>query len=238
MWARTLSFTVWIFLSIRATCPPAPLMSTSTPMRFKSPVIFPIAPSPSLIISLVTKFRDANVDMKPRIPSLMILADLEPWMESRVSNDTAIMRSNGVAKPMREGMPSTYIMSTDRICSCWISRFVISISATLVACFLDFPFKDAMSGPHMSFAILKSVAVWSESGPRTLDEGFLGRRTVGVEKGKRCWEERVVLICYSWIGEVMYTIRVFTSYRELEPKLESGRTEPIVPSEPRHIVST
>ena len=35
----------------------------------------------------------------------------------------------------------------------------------------------------------------------------------------------------------MYTIRVFTSYRELEPKLESGRTEPIVPSEPRHIVS-
>ena len=36
----------------------------------------------------------------------------------------------------------------------------------------------------------------------------------------------------------MYTIRVFTSYRELEPKLESGRTEPIVPSEPRQIVST
>ena len=36
----------------------------------------------------------------------------------------------------------------------------------------------------------------------------------------------------------MCTIKVFTSYRELEPKLESGRTEPIVPSEPRHIVST
>ena len=47
-----------------------------------------------------------------------------------------------------------------------------------------------------------------------------------------------MLISYSRIDEVMYTLRVLTSYRELEPKLESGRTEPIVPSEPRHIVST
>ena len=39
--------------------------------------------------------------------------------------------------------------------------------------------------------------LWPKSGPRTLDEGFLGRRTVGVEQGERCWEERVVLISYS-----------------------------------------
>ena len=39
--------------------------------------------------------------------------------------------------------------------------------------------------------------LWSKSGPRTLDEGFFGRRTVDVEQGERCWEERVVLISYS-----------------------------------------
>ena len=36
----------------------------------------------------------------------------------------------------------------------------------------------------------------------------------------------------------MCTLRVYISYVELGPKLESGRKEPIVPSEPRHIVST
>ena len=36
----------------------------------------------------------------------------------------------------------------------------------------------------------------------------------------------------------MCTLRVHISYVELGPKLESGRNEPIVPSEPRHIVST
>ena len=36
----------------------------------------------------------------------------------------------------------------------------------------------------------------------------------------------------------MCTLRVHVSYVELGSKLESGRNEPIVPSEPRHIVST
>ena len=83
--------------------------------------------------------------MNPKIPSLMILVDLEPCVESRRSNDTAIVRSNGVARPSSEGTSSTYMTSTDRICSCCSVGVEIRMSAILLDCFFVLPFKDAMS---------------------------------------------------------------------------------------------
>ena len=47
-----------------------------------------------------------------------------------------------------------------------------------------------------------------------------------------------MLISYSWIDEGDVYASALTSYTELRPKLESGRNEPIVPSGPRHIVSS
>ena len=108
---------------------------------------------------VVTKLRDASIAMKLTIPSRIILTDLDPVMESRVSNDTAIVISRGVARPIRDEIPSTYIISTERICSCCTKHLEISISAILVARFFVFPFIEAMSGPHISSAILKSVPV-------------------------------------------------------------------------------
>ena len=105
------------------------------------------------------KLRDARVDIKPRIPFLVVFADRDPCRESTPSRDTAIVRSSDDDRPIRDGTPSTYITSTDNVCSCCISCFPISDSAALVDCFFVFSFYDAMSGPHMSFAILESVAV-------------------------------------------------------------------------------
>lgn len=110
-------------------------------------------------MSLVTKLRDARVDIKPRMPFLMVLADRDPCRESTPSRETAIVRSSGDARPIRSATPSTYITSTDNVCSCCISCYPISDFAALVDCFFVFPLNDAMSGPHMSFAILKSVVV-------------------------------------------------------------------------------
>ena len=108
---------------------------------------------------LVTKFRDARVAMKPSIPFFTTTADLGPCVEANADSVTAMVRSSGVASPIREGTPSTNITLIERTCSACTVAAPTDMSALIDTLFLVFPFIVAMSVPYMSSAIAKSLAV-------------------------------------------------------------------------------
>jgi hypothetical protein len=99
--ARTLSLSSCVHHSALEICPPAPLMSTSTPSEFSSPTSYPIAPSPSLN----TPFHFAS-------------AALEGYPVCSEVRLVTMVRSSGVATPIRNGDISMNITSMARICCC------------------------------------------------------------------------------------------------------------------------
>ena len=117
--ARALSLIVRILLSIRATCPPAPEMSTLIPSCFNSFAMLPTPPSPSDIITFTKKFLEARVLIISEIPFLITLAHRLALLVSYDVSETARVRSSGVATPTIDGILSTNITSIASSCSVW-----------------------------------------------------------------------------------------------------------------------